>query len=814
MQEIQFTFDAAGGRVDLTRITAVYGDRVGALPRPERRGYVFDGWYLAPQGVPQGVPAGNADAPDAVRIDESTVVDAALFGGTPTDSARLVARWSRPDRKQDKAKSPRRRSSLRTQRRAVAVLLVLAILLGAGLIFVNYLVDIYHYEDVDGTRYTIKKSDGLYGLYLDGKKCDVNKDGYYLTAYGTQLSVDRETGEYEIFAVVDTTGTEVVGTGQRVLMFKQLTYDASSTTDRSRIIKRFEIHSEHGTMILNRTENNRFVVEGHEGLALDDQLFAQLSSGCGYTLSMDRLQNPVRLDDGSIDYAEYGLAPEVRERLDENGKAVTDEDGNPVTYEYTPARYTVTTMSGDTYSVTVGDKTVSDAGYYARYEGRDTVYMLSSVNLEVALSPVETLITPMIIYPMTISTYFNVKNFEYRSDINYDGILRDIVLRLTGFDLDSIDTDSADDYTEEALAKIEEAQRLMEEMDEKEFATMYGEYFKANSRPVIAFSYIDMADRENTLYESLPYKMSTDYMAGYLPNSNNIGTVLQDLYDMTFTGTVKLGPSDDDLAAYGLEDAPHIITFTYIDPKSDNQEFDNEIQISEKTEDGTYYAYSPYFDMIVSFSESEAAYLEWEEIDWYEREYFQFNIAHIRELTLEGSAVDAIHKSPIRFTLDNSKSVQSDGVNSDKLEVYGNGELLDYDITVTKPTGSKSEEDGVYNFRRFVQSMLTASMEGVAELTDEEMAALRESPDGDCLLKISASMADYKGTEQYLVFRFYRYTERHAYMTVEVLDSADAPSSPQNAQGRFYVLQSFCEKLAADANRVLIGEEVTSSSKS
>ena len=51
MQEIQFTFDAAGGRVDLTRITAVYGDRVGALPRPERRGYVFDGWYLASAGA-------------------------------------------------------------------------------------------------------------------------------------------------------------------------------------------------------------------------------------------------------------------------------------------------------------------------------------------------------------------------------------------------------------------------------------------------------------------------------------------------------------------------------------------------------------------------------------------------------------------------------------------------------------------------------------------------------------------------------------------------------------------------------------------
>ena len=51
-------------------------------------------------------------------------------------------------------------------------------------------------------------------------------------------------------------------------------------------------------------------------------------------------------------------------------------------------------------------------------------------------------------------------------------------------------------------------------------------------------------------------------------------------------------------------------------------------------------------------------------------------------------------------------------------------------------------------------------------------------------------------------------------MTVEVLASPDAPSAPENAQGRFYVLQSFCNKLVADANRVLIGEEVTSSSKS
>ena len=146
-------------------------------------------------------------------------------------------------------------------------------------------------------------------------------------------------------------------------------------------------------------------------------------------------------------------------------------------------------------------------------------------------------------------------------------------------------------------------------------------------------------------------------MAGYLPNSDNIGSVLQALYSMTFDGVAVLGPTDEDLDAYGLSNPAHEFAFIYKDAQG--QEWSNHFVVSEKTEDGMYYGYSEIYDMIVRIPESQATYLEWEEIDWYEREYFMFNIAHVQQIKLEGAGIT----TPIVFTLDNSKSDQSKGLN-------------------------------------------------------------------------------------------------------------------------------------------------------
>mgnify|MGYP002579354273 FL=1 len=798
-KEVRLVFDPGKhGTVGLHAVITMSGDRAGALPQPTRRGYTFLGWYTVPDGAAGGE-----------HINSSTVI-----GADTPETLVLYAHW----KKSEKAK----KSSLLTQTRAIIALVVAAGVLVGGLVLTNYIVQIYRYEDADGTVYTIRKKGGSYGLYRkDGSPCDTNDEGYYLTSFGTQLEVDAKSGEYEVYAVVDVEGTEVLGNARRVLAFKQLTYDKSSTTDYSRVIRSIEVHNQQGVLDLYRpdgVDTNRFVIRGHEGTAISDELFAQLSSGCGYTISMQRLENPVRLADGSIKYAEYGLAKETRVKTDKDGKPVLDENGKEVTYEYTPTWYTVRTLQPDartgvdSYTMTLGDATISGAGYYARYEGRDTVYILSSTNLEVALQPIESLVTGRIVYPMTLNTYFNVRDFVLRTDIHYDRILLHMAAELAGIldeiDLNKVDLNDLSTLTDAQRAALREALDRIDKLDEKQFTEMYDRGLELYSRKVTAFSYVDMEQRENSLYSSYPYRMATAYMAGYRPNADNISKMLQNLYSMSFDAVKALGPTAEQLQEYGLSEPAFDISFVYTD--ADGVEHGNHVTFSAKTAEGKYYAFADDYDMIVEIDESMVPFLSWKDIDWYDRDYFQYNIAHIKEIRLDGTAIRALDSKyrtsagDVVFRLDNTASDQSGGTNSDKLVSYINGLSMAYEMELIRVTGTPEMMTGTDNFRRFVQSLLTASIEGEAGLTAEEMASLRTTDDSDCYLKITFTLDDGQKDPQKanLVYRFYRISERRCYMTVETLATPDTPSSPENGQGMFCVLRSFCDKLAADVTRL------------
>lgn len=798
-KEVRLVFNPGKhGTVGLHAVITMSGDRAGALPQPTRRGYTFLGWYTVPDGAAGGE-----------HINSSTVI-----GADAPETLVLYAHW----KKSEKAK----KSSLLAQTRAIIALVVAAVVLVGGLVLTNYIVQIYRYEDADGTVYTIRKKGGSYGLYRkDGSPCDTNDEGYYLTSFGTQLEVDAKSGEYEVYAVVDVEGTEVLGNARRVLAFKQLTYDKSSTTDYSRVIRSIEVHNQQGVLDLYRpdgVDTNRFVIRGHEGTAISDELFAQLSSGCGYTISMQRLENPVRLADGSIKYAEYGLAKETRVKTDKDGKPVLDENGKEVTYEYTPTWYTVRTLQPDartgvdSYTMTLGDATISGAGYYARYEGRDTVYILSSTNLEVALQPIESLVTGRIVYPMTLNTYFNVRDFVLRTDIHYDRILLHMAAELAGIldeiDLNKVDLNDLSTLTDAQRTALREALDRIDKLDEKQFTEMYDRGLELYSRKVTAFSYVDMEQRENSLYSSYPYRMATAYMAGYRPNADNISKMLQNLYSMSFDAVKVLGPTAEQLQEYGLSEPAFDISFVYTD--ADGVEHGNHVTFSAKTAEGKYYAFADDYDMIVEIDESMVPFLSWKDIDWYDRDYFQYNIAHIKEIRLDGTAIRALDSKyrtsagDVVFRLDNTASDQSGGTNSDKLVSYINGLSMAYEMELIRVTGTPEMMTGTDNFRRFVQSLLTASIEGEAGLTAEEMTSLRTTDDSDCYLKITFTLDDGQKDPQKanLVYRFYRISERRCYMTVETLATPDAPSSPENGQGMFCVLRSFCDKLAADVTRL------------
>ncbi len=515
----------------------------------------------------------------------------------------------------------RERNTLKKQRIAVILMSAAVLLLIAALLVVSYLVDIYVFEDIDteNTKYYVKKTNGAYALYKkSGELCDVGQDGYYVTEYGTLVEVDPTSGECSIYAVVDTEGTEVQDFGQYVLLFKQLTYDAGSTKDESRVIKSIEVHNSNGGYTFLRDEKGKFVIKGSEGAPYSAESFAQLAVACGYTLSTRRLQDPVKLPDGSVDYAEYGLAQEKRVRVE------TDEAGNEkeIEYDYIPAWYIITTMTGESHKVTVGDKTVAGTGYYARYEGRDTIYVIGASAIEeLLLGRVESFIVPTIVYPMGMTDYFNVSDFVIYDSIDYESIYKELYAKF------SPDESGSDGF-------------------KKEYERLFAEY----SRKVCDFYYADLSVRQGTMNAYVPYISNLEYAKGYYLNSTSVDIVLGAFYQTDFGDVVKLSPSIDELKEYGLAYPEYVIMYLYKTENEKGEEayVENFVDISKK--DGVYYAYSSNYDMIVTVEESSFSFLEWEEIKWYDTSYIQLGISNIDKIIMESQGFKA------DFVIDDSAS--------------------------------------------------------------------------------------------------------------------------------------------------------------
>ncbi len=522
-------------------------------------------------------------------------------------------------------KKIKERNMLKKQRLAVIFMVLTIALLVLGLLLALYFVDIYSFEDIDQSRYDIKKDNGVYALYRKGgEKCYMTDEGYYQTDLGTLVQINPSTGEAKIYAVVDTEGTEVVGYSQYVLMFKQLTYDASSTSDPSRVIRSIEIHNQESSYTFERSEGNRFIIKEHPAAPIDDETFARIAVACGYTLAMRRLEAPKKLPGGEIDFSVYGLAEEKRTRtVTENGRESTEE------YDYTPSYYIITTMTGESHKVILGDKIVTGSGYYARYEGRDTIYILGSSGLgDAVLQRLENIVTPSIVYPMTQTTYFNVNDFTVYNNIDYTSIYQAIV-------------DRYGELTDE-------------EYDEKneEILKYYDELFEKHSNRACCFSYIPLTEREGSMYAYLPYTSALEYADGYYINSNNVDVVLSAIYQPDYTEVVKIAPSDEDLAEYGLENSPYVISYYFRtqDEEGKTAYIYNSINASSKSDDGTFYVYTPLYDMIVGISESSFAFLEWEEIAWYDQSYMQLDLSHVSEIKIESPEYS------VDFVIDDSAS--------------------------------------------------------------------------------------------------------------------------------------------------------------
>ncbi len=282
---------------------------------------------------------------------------------------------------------------------------------------------------------------------------------------------------------------------------------------------------------------------------------------------------------------------------------------------------------------------------------------------------------------------------------------------------------------------------------------------------------IGVSDREDFQNPQAMHENYMIYPEGYFPNSDMLLDILYYFSeDLMGDRVVKLGPTEEDLAAFGLLDPARTIRFEY---KGE------EIYLffSEKQEDGTYYALSSMFPtLLLSVPAEGLEYLEYPLVYWVQAYPFQYWITMVESIDLRGAGAD------VKFSLTHG--------------VVGTGEEARATLRVDTDTGKVIPDSDVYNFRQFYKTLMSVEIKDYAPLTEAEIADLVKEE--NCLLTVTVRQLNGKET----VYGFYPYssTGRRALVTV-------------NGHGEFYVMTDIIEKIAGDAVKVLNDLDVDSYGK-
>lgn len=793
-EQVTVIFDAAGGGITVSNKRVVKGEPYGELPTPSRFGYEFDGWFT--------------DEVGGELVDADTVVTAEF-------SHPLYAHWTKNDYVDPKLEAYKRKKASSKQLKIIMIIAaLLAVLAIAGLCVVSYFVNRTTLEDVDGTLYKIVKKGDTYILCNEDEvKLPMTEDGkYYLTAANSQVKLDEKTGVASIYAYVDTAGHEVVGNivTARILAFPQL--------ERADIAKIEVVNDKGGfTVIGKHADSNKdgkiehtFYLQGHKDTALAPEPLSSLIVSCGYPLAVRKIDEPIA--DANGQYTEYGLAPETR----------TDAEGN--SYEYTPASYCITSIYGEEFRVIVGDPIVSGAGYYIQYlnserPGEPFIYIVGTTIANTVLQAKEAMVQPLIVYPMTTANYYNVENFAYAS------VYSDITVEFSFVPLqERLGTQNAStpyvfhneefkffrassgalDYAINCFTDMTINSVIKIAPDDEALIT----YGVAMPDYMISFDFISEEGRvKNLLYVSEMTERGTYYIYSALydmivevdrsqiaflefrdidwldsaPYNINIACT-DDIYLAADGKTVKfeLDNSDSEQFAY-TKISKSSYTATNLDGKKTTYSL---------AKDGGKYVIKAEGTEPLSVYAEDMQYLLTSD-----GKLFLIEDTSRSNLTLTGTT----GRGTLYVTgYDKSTDCVLHLFVDEKTGEWGRIErtLDSKALRVYAQVGGENEKQiNLEYFRHFFQTILYASLEGVCTLTEEEMAALRATPDSEAQLVLRMTTEDGE-----IEFKFYQYSERRSYITI-------------NGDGQFFILSDRVEKILNDALKIINGEDVVATDK-
>ena len=262
------------------------------------------------------------------------------------------------------------------------------------------------------------------------------------------------------------------------------------------------------------------------------------------------------------------------------------------------------------------------------------------------------------------------------------------------------------------------------------------------------------------------------YPTAYIPDSTLYYDIIYSYMGLYADSCYKLGASDADFAAVGLDDPAHVITFDY-------KGYEFEIFFSARDGEGNYYMYNNMYPNVIGKCGGDTYdYLEYDLIDWIDPYLFQQYITNLSEISVGFSG------KTTNFKLYHG----TDDSGNATLAVSADGEML-----------SQSAAD---NFRQYYKTLLAFTAQGYCKddefctLGEDELASLAADTDA---ADLTFSYTTLSG--ETTVFRFYRYSTRHSLITV-------------NGVGEFYTLTDLVKKIESDTGRLLGGEDIIAYDKS
>lgn len=279
--------------------------------------------------------------------------------------------------------------------------------------------------------------------------------------------------------------------------------------------------------------------------------------------------------------------------------------------------------------------------------------------------------------------------------------------------------------------------------------------FTRDGETVIAVDYLTESEREKNGSSSF-YRIT--YPTGYNIAYSNYESVLKlfmnfvgsEVLEFELIGTELPGET---MEKYRLTEPKYRLSFSY-------SGIPNEISISDKNEDGTYYAYSSLYNIICKLDASKMGFLEWDRLKFLNTALFATSIYDIASVQIESERA-------------NETFLMS-------------GDDKETEFVVTAKSSGKSINVDYY--RQYYMNILTLYLRGYSEYDDADS------------LECSLTMTITTKLGVKTVYKFYPYSTSHCYYTI-------------NGVGEFYLLRDEVDKLINNTERLMKGEPVSNAQK-